>query len=107
MKRKEQNKNQPPESGLPARTDEAVLCDVLAAQIIEFEIGIFEEKIFICISPTLDKIKELFRKSDFSLFTDTHLGYAFSAVHNDGKHRRVIYLKKWNLSEMELIRIYT
>ncbi len=67
-------------------------------QIIEFDVAIFEEKIFICISPSIDSLKKFFPKSDLSLYNDTHLGLSFGAIHEDKDYRRVIWIKYWNIS---------
>ena len=63
--------------------------------IIEFDISLFEEKILICVSRSMDTLKKLFPADDLSYLCKTHQGLAFGAIHKDKKHRRVIWLRKW------------
>lgn len=69
----------------------------LTAKIIEFEVALFGEKILVCISPSINILKELFPKSDLSNYSETHLGLSFNAMHTDENHRRVIWLKIWDI----------
>jgi hypothetical protein len=68
-------------------------------EIIEFDVEIFEEKIFICISKSITSLIPFFLpalKSELTEEDDQKLGIACGAVHKDKKFRRIIWLRYWN-----------
>jgi hypothetical protein len=65
-------------------------------QIIEFDIALFHEKVFVCISSSTDTLKEFFSEIDLSDSDNRLDGLAFNDTHTDGKYRRVIWLKSWD-----------
>jgi len=66
--------------------------------LIEFEISLFCEKVLVCISSSTDVLKDLFPNLRLSEDDKPKLGLSFGAMHKDGSYRRVIWLKKWDIT---------
>jgi hypothetical protein len=62
-------------------------------QVIEFEISLFREKVFVCISSS-EELKEFFSETELTGCDFSNSGLSFGATHNDGKYRRVIWLRE-------------
>ena len=66
-------------------------------QVVEFEISLFYEKVLVCISPSGELLKEVFSESELSGLDFSISGLCFGAIHNDGKYRRVVWLREWDV----------
>ena len=66
--------------------------------IVEFEISLFCEKVIVCIAPSTDVLKEFFNDLELSTADSSKLGLSFGATHKDGSYRRVIWLRKWDIT---------
>lgn len=68
----------------------------METRVIEFEISLFREKVFVCVSIS-EVLKEFFSESELSNLDFSNSGLCFGAMHNDGKYRRVIWLSHWDI----------